>query len=157
MKGHDEIRELLALAAAGALEEGEQQMFERHLAECAECAQELEGWNALAGGLRRLPTPRPSAALVERTRALVGRQLAAEAERQWDLSLLVFAMLFAWTLVLAGWPIARLLTSGAAAWLDVSFRQVWLGYAAYTAVGWVTAGAAAVLLGVRHRATRRMA
>ena len=157
MKKHDEIRELLALAAAGALESSEQQRLERHLAECAECAHELEGWNALAGGLRRLPTPRPSAGLVERTRALVERQLAAESEHRWDLRVLVLVVLFGWTLTLAGWPIARLFTSGATAWLDLSFRQAWLGYAVYTAVGWVTAGAAAVILGVRHRASRRMA
>jgi len=157
MIGHDKVRELLTLSAAGALDASEQQMVERHLAECAECARELEGWNALAGGLRRLPTPRPSVGLVERTRTLVVQKLAAEAEQQWDLSLLVFAVLFAWTLTLAGWPITRLLTSGAAAWLDMSFRQAWLGYAAYTAVGWATAGVAAVILGLRHRTSRRMA
>jgi len=157
MREHDKIRELLALAAASALEENEQAMVERHIGECGECARELAAWNAMAGGLRRLPTPRPRAEVVERTRALMVRQLAAEAERRWDLSLLVFAVLFAWTLTLAGWPIARLLSSGAAAWLDVSFRQAWLGYAAYTAFGWVTAGVAAAILGVRHRAVRRMA
>ena len=157
MIGHDKVRELLTLSAAGALGASEQQMVERHLAECAECARELEGWNALAGGLRRLPTPRPSAALVERTRTLMVKHLAAEAERRWDLGLLVFAVLFAWTLTLAGWPIARLLMSGAASWLDMSFRQAWLGYAAYTAVGWMTAGAAAVILGLRHRTSRRLA
>ena len=69
----------------------------------------------------------------------------------------MFAVLFAWTLTLAGWPIARLLSNGAATWLDLSFRQAWLGYAAYTAVGWVTAGVATVILGVRHRTSRRMA
>jgi len=157
MIGHDKVRELLTLAAAGALEENEQQMVERHIRECGECARELESWNALAGGLRRLPTPRPPAGLVERTRTLMVKHLAAEAERRWDLSLLVFAVLFAWTLTLAGWPIARLLTSGAASWLDLSFRQAWLGYAAYTAVGWVSAGAAAVILGLRHRTSRRLA
>ena len=157
MIGHDKVRELLTLSAAGALEENEQQMVERHIRECGECARELEGWNALAGGLRRLPTPRPSVGLVERTRTLVVQKLAADAEQRWDLSLLVFAVLFAWTLTLAGWPITRLLTSGAAAWLDMSFRQAWLGYAAYTAVGWVSAGVAAVILGLRHRTSRRMA
>jgi len=148
MSEHDKIRQLLALAAASALEENEQALVERHVGECGECARELAAWNAMAGGLRRLPTPRPRAEVVERTRALMIRQLAAEAERRWDLSLLVFAVLFAWTLTLAGWPIARLLTSGAAAWL---------GYAAYTAFGWVTAGVATAILGVRHRAVRRMA
>ena len=158
MSEHDKIRERLALAAAGALDDdAERERLRGHLSECVECAQELEGWNALAGGLRRLPTPRPSAALVERTRARMVARLAAESERRWNVSMLVFAVLFAWTLTLAGWPIARLLTSGAAAWLDMSFRQAWLGYAAYTAVGWATAGVAAVILGLRHRTSRRMA
>lgn len=157
MSEHDKIRELLALAAAGALEPDQMRKLEAHLAGCAECARELEGWNGLAGRLRRIPTPRPPVALVERTRARMVAVLAAEAERRWNVSLLMFAVLFAWTLTLAGWPIARLLSNGAASWLDLSFRQAWLGYAAYTAVGWVTAGVATVILGVRHRTSRRMA
>ena len=157
MREHENIRELLALAAAGALAENEQAIVERHIGECGECAQELAAWNAMASGLRRLPTPRPRAEVIERARALMVRHLAAEAERRWDFSLLVFAVLFAWTLTLAGWPIARLLTSGAAAWLDVSFQQAWLGYAAYTAVGWVSAGVAGALVSLRHRAMRRAA
>ena len=155
MSEHEGIRELLALAAAGALEASEQQKLERHLAECAECAQELEGWNALAGGLRRLPTPRPSAALVERTRARVAKQLAAESERRWDLSVLVFLVVFAWTLVLAGWPIVRLIGGGVLGWLDTGFRQTWVWLAVYSALGWLAAGVAAVALGLRQRELRR--
>ena len=103
MSEHDKIRERLALAAAGALDDdAERERLRGHLSECVECAQELEGWNALAGGLRRLPTPRPSAALVERTRARMVARLAAESERRWNVSMLVFAVLFAWTLTLAG-------------------------------------------------------
>ena len=156
MSEHEKIREQLMLAAAGVLEESEQAEVNRHLAECKECSRELDGWTELAAGLRRLPTPRPRAGVVERARALMVRQLAAEAERRWDSKLVVCAVLFAWTLTLAGWPIARLLMSGAAAWLDVSVRYAWLVYAAYTAVGWVTAGAALVILGVRYRTMRRM-
>ncbi len=155
MSGHEEIRELLALAAAGALEENEQRVVEQHLARCEECSQEREAWAALTASLRRLPTPHPRAEVVERARALMVQRLAAETERRWDYRLLVFAVLFAWTITLAGWPIARLLTGGAAAWLDVSFRQAWLGFAAYTALGWLAAGAAVAVLGVRYREARR--
>ena len=155
MIGHDKVRELLTLSAAGALGASEQQMVERHLAECAECARELEGWNALAGGLRRLPTPRPRAGVVERTRALVGKQLAAEAERRWDMGVLVFLVVFAWTLVLVSWPIVRLMSEGMLGWMDSGFHQTWVWLAVYSALGWLAAAAAAVALGLRQRELRR--
>jgi len=155
MIAHDKIRELLALVAAGALDAAEQERLERHLAECVECAQELEGWNALAGGLRRLPMPRPPTGLVERTRTLLGKQLAAEAERRWDMGVLVFLVVFAWTLVLVSWPIVRLMSEGMLGWMDSGLHQTWVWLAVYSALGWLAAAAAAVALGLRQRELRR--
>jgi len=157
MSEHDAVRELLALAAAGALDAEEQRRIEQHLAGCAACAAELDGWRNLAGALKRLPTPRPSPALVEQTRARAEWQLAAAAEHRWSQAVLVFLVLFAWTVTLVSWPIVRLVTGGLLGWLDVRMNQTWASLAGYTALGWLTVGVAALLLGIRHRSARRPA
>ena len=70
------VTELLALAAAGALDPAEAARVEAHLAECAACAAEAGEWRRLAEGLGRLPAPRPSRALVARTVEAVEALLA---------------------------------------------------------------------------------
>ena len=157
MSEHDAMREHLSLAAAGALDAAEEQRLARHLRECSECAKELEGWQFLAGELRRLPTPQAPAALVERVRAQLAWQLAAEAERRWNARMMIFLVMFAWTVTLASWPVVRLLTSGLAGWLDPSFGHTWIGLAGYTALVWLTGGVAAATLALRRRRERRMA
>jgi len=154
---HEAMRELLSLAAAGALDAAEQAKLGGHLTGCAACAAELDAWCELAGSLKRLPTPQAPPGLVERVRTLAERQLAAEAERRWNQGVMVFLVLFAWTVTLAGWPIVRLMSDGVAGWLDLRFTHLWIALIGYTALGWLTAGVAAVTLGVRHRRTRRAA
>src|SRR5574337_1512838 len=105
---HETIREMLALAAAGALEPDEQAKLDRHVVGCAECAAELERWRALASGLKRLPTPQPSPMLVQRVRARMEIAVAERAEKARSRTTLVFLVLFSWILTLAGWPVARL-------------------------------------------------
>ncbi len=157
MSEHEAIRELLVLAVAGALDADEQRRVEQHLAGCAACAAELDAWHDLTGALKRLPTPQPPAALVERTRARAEWQLAAAAERRWNHTVLVFLVLFAWTVTLVSWPIVRLVSGGMLGWLDVRMNQTWVSLAGYTALGWLTVGVAALMLGLRHRSARRAA
>ncbi len=154
MAEHDTIRGLLVLVALGALDASEQQRVESHLAVCATCAAELEGWQELARGWKRLPKLQAPAGLVERTRMRIQAQFAAEAERRWNRGVTVFLLLFAWTVTLASWPIVRLINEGITSWLDLRSTNLWLGLAAYTAFGWLVAGVAAVTLGVRHRQRR---
>ena len=157
MSEHEVIRELLPLAAADTLGEGELRRVEEHLRTCAACAAEWNAWRALERGLRRLPTPQAPAMLVERTRARMYAHLSAREERAvnpWALGILV---LVSWTLVLATWPVVRLLSGGVLSWLDLSFQHTWLGLAGYTLAGWVVGGIAALTIGLRHRATRRAA
>jgi len=153
MSEHEKIRKQLPLAAAGALDAEEQRQLDEHLRGCAACAAEAERWTELAGALRRLPTPQPSPALVERVRARAQAELAAHAEERWDYQVMAFLVLFSWTLVLASWPIVRLLTEGMFGWLKL--QPTWLGLAAYTVLGWLGAGVAAGFLGWRQRAARR--
>lgn len=155
MTEHDEIRELLVLAAACALEPAEQLRLEQHLIGCAACAAEWEQWRELAGALRRLPTPQPPPALVERVRARAEAELAREAEGRWNRAVMAFLVLFAWTVTLASWPLVRLLGGSVLAWLGMPATQAWLWLGSYTVLAWVTAGVAAALLGLRYRSARR--
>ncbi len=153
MSEHEEIWNLLSLAAAGVLEETEEQRVAVHVARCTECAAELEGWQALAGGLRRLPTPQAPAALVERVRARATAELAVQAEERFTYHVLAFLALFSWGIVLASWPIVRLVTQEVFGWLHL--QQIWLGLAAYMVLGWLATAVAAGFLASYQRAARR--
>jgi len=145
MSEHDTIRELLALAAAGALTPAEEQRVAEHLPSCIACLNELEAWRPIAGELRRLPTPQPSPWLAQATRARVEAELAEQAEHGWNCRFLTVVVAFSWLLTMASWPV----------WRVVSGRP-WIGLV-FTALGWFAGGVAAVLLGVRRRGERRLA
>lgn len=152
---HESFRELLPLAVADALNESDLQAFEQHVATCSDCAAEMETWNALAIGLKRLPTPQAPALLVERTCARVAAKMAALAEQRTSHWVIAFLVLVAWTVTLAAWPIFRFFSDGLLGWLDWRFNQTWFGLAAYTTAVWLTAGFAAAVLGWRKRLERR--
>jgi anti-sigma factor RsiW len=145
------VTERLALAAARALDPADEARVEAHLRECAACAAEAADWRRLAEGLERLPAPRPSRALVARTVEAVEAHLAERAERAWNRAALGFLVAFAWTLAVVAWLVLDLVTGVLALGLDrpVGLTVAW--YAAYVIAGWLTAGAAAVLLGRRTR------
>jgi anti-sigma factor RsiW len=154
MDSHDEIRELLTLAAAGALEPAGQERVERHVVSCELCASELEDWRLLAGGLRRLPTPQPRPAVVDRARARAEARLIEQAEERWHRSVMIFVVAFAWVLTLASWPLFRIFSSGLLVWFDPRFNQTWLVFGGFTGLLWATGGVAALLL-ARHRQQER--
>lgn len=157
MSEHDEIRGLLALAAAGALEPEEEERLARHIESCSACATEAVSWQSIAGHLRRLPTPQPSAALVQRTRVLVEARLAEEAESRWQRGVMIFVVTFAWVLTIVSWPLVRLVTGGLLELLDPRLNQTWISFAGFTTLVWLAGGTAAVLLALRQRRERRMA
>jgi len=155
MTEHEAVRELLALAAASALNAGEQRRVEDHARACPACARQLEAWRALSGALRRLPTPVVPAELVARTCTRVLAESAAAAERRWDDAVLVFLSLFAWTVGVATWAIVRLMNNGLLAVLDARFMQPMVWLTASSVLAWLTAGVVAVLVGHRRRMTWR--
>ena len=157
MSEHEEIRELLALAAAGALSAAEEELVARHLRSCEVCSQRMESWQSIARDLRRLPTPQPSAALVQGTRLLAEQKLAEEAEHRWQRSVMVFVVTFAWVLTIVSWPVVRLVTGGLLSLLDPQLNRTWISFAGFTALVWLAGGTAAVLLSLRQRRERRMA
>jgi anti-sigma factor RsiW len=154
---HARVRGQFALLVAGALDADAEARIARHTASCPNCTAELERWQLISGGLRRLPTPRPSPALFERARAMAGAQLAAQAEQRQNRMLLVPLIVFSWAVTVAGWPIFRFATGGLLSLLDVRFRQVWLLFAMFSALTWLAGGSAAVLLSLRRQHERRLA
>jgi anti-sigma factor RsiW len=154
---HPEIREQLALFVAGALDLDAESRVALHLATCPDCSAELERWQLITSGLRRLPTPQPPAALFERARAQAIAQLAEHAEHRRNRIVLLLLILFSWAVTLAGWPIFRFATGGLFSLLDVNFRQTWLLFVVFSAATWLAGGSAAVLLSLRRQNEGRLA
>jgi len=146
-ESHETIRELLALAAAGALGPEEDLLVVRHRKTCDECSAELERWGALTSGLRRLPTPQPRAVVVERARAQAAARLTEEIEHRWQRAVIMFLVLYAWIVTVVTWPIFRLITAGLLIRLGPRFNHSWFLFATFTILVWATGGVAAVLLG----------
>ena len=154
MSNCDEIRDLLALAASGALDGKPEQRVAEHVRICAVCAAELDNFQLLARGLRRLPTPQPSAMLVERARARAEFRMAEETEQRSNRKVLLLLIGFAWTLIVVSWPIVRLLSGGIQTWLTTRLPQSWYAFAGFTGLGWLAAGAAAIILAWHNRRER---
>lgn len=142
-------RDLLALAAAGALDSAEEARLAAHLRTCAACAAEAGAWRALGEELGRLPAPKASRALVARTAEAVEAVLAERAERAWNRAALGFLVAFAWTLAVVSWLVFDLVAGGLAVRLGGTVGSTAAWYGAYLVAGWLSAGAAAVLLGRR--------
>jgi anti-sigma factor RsiW len=157
MNRHEQIREQMPLATAGALDDSEERELSGHLSECSGCSAEFEQWRELGAGLRRMPTPQAPSAMVERVRASLMAQVMARAEQRANRRTMAWLVLFAWTTTLATWPILRLISHGAENWLNVSFVHTYHILIGFTVFGWVAAGIAAGVLGARHRFERRLA
>jgi anti-sigma factor RsiW len=154
---HEEIRQLLSLAAAEALDPRDEQRVVEHVRSCPPCAEELRQWQEMGAGLRRLPTPQAGPALVTRTLATAQRALAEESERRFERRLIGLGVAFSWVLVALSWPLAQLLASGWMSLLGVGFAQKWENFAAFTAFCWLTGCAAAIFLSWHRQRERRLA
>jgi len=155
MSEHEAMRELLALAAAGVLDAGDQRRLAAHGQECSACRRELEIWSAYADGLHALPQPPLPAQLVERTRARILQERATVADRRWDDLMLGALALFAWTVGLSFWFLLRVFTGGALMIMGTNLVQLGTWSVASTVLVWLTAAAAALALGRRRRELRR--
>lgn len=155
MSEHECMREVLALAAAGTLDPGEQRRLDQHVRECAACRRELETWCGYAAGLRRLPQPPVPATLVERTRARILQERAAAADRRWDDLMLAALALFAWTVGLSFWFLLRVFAGGALVIMGTNLLRLGTWSALSTVLVWLTAAVAALALGKRRRELRR--
>ena len=160
MNEHDKIRELLALAAAGALTGAEETQVAAHVRSCIACSNELETWRPIASELRRLPTPQPSSWLVQATLARAQAKLTEQAEHDWNRRGMIVSVAFAWLLAIASWPVFHFVSGRFGSLPQFShtqFGQTWISFAAFTALGWLAGGVAAVMLAIRQRGERRLA
>ncbi len=155
MSEHESMKELLALAACGALDAQEQRRLDEHAQECPACRREQEIWGAYSEGLRRLPQPPLPAQLMERTRARVWQERATAADRRWDEMMLGALALFAWTVGLTAWFVARIFTGGALVIMGANLVRFGTWSAISTVLVWLTAAVAALALGKRRRELRR--
>jgi anti-sigma factor RsiW len=157
MSEHDKIRELLALAAAGALTTSEERQVAEHVRSCKACLNELEAWRPIATDLCRLPTPQPSSWLVQATLARAEAKLAEQVERDCNRGVMIFVVAFAWLLTIASWPVFRFVSGRFGSLLEPQFGHTRISFAAFTALGWLAGGVAAVMLAIRQRGERRLA
>jgi hypothetical protein len=167
MSEHDKIRELLALAAADALTSTEEKQVAEHVRSCVSCSNELEAWRPIASELRRLPTPQPSSWLVQATLARAEAKLTEQAEHDWNRRVMIVVVAFAWLLTIASWPVFHFVSGRFGSLLEpqfshtrfghTQFSQTWISFAAFTALGGLAGGVAAVLLALRQRGERRLA
>ncbi len=156
MSPHDpQFAAMLRLAAAGALDPSEQRMLEEHARECPDCRRELEVWSGYAQGLRQLPQPSIPAQLMERTRSRLVQEHAAAAERRWDELMLGALVLFAWTVGLTFWFVAKVVTGGELLVMGANLVRFGTWTAGSTVLVWLTAAVAALALGKRRRELRR--
>lgn len=155
MSGH--VTDLLALAAAGALDPEEQERVDAHLRDCPECAGTAEQWRTLGDGLRELPEPQPSPGLLARMRAAIERRQAEREERTWNRAALGFVIVFGWTLTGVAWLLLELLVGELALRFDRPLGPTIAWFAAYLVAGWLAAAAATVLLGRRTHEEGRLA
>ncbi len=154
---HDAMRELIALAAADALDEREQALLAEHLRHCQACIAELDEWRALGRGLRRLPTPQVTPQVFERTRQQMELQLATAKENRLNPWLFGTLVLLSWTLTAASWPVLRILTQGATSWMATDIRGIWTGLLGYMVAGWAIGGVMVIALAVKRAGTGRTA
>jgi len=162
MSEHDKIRELLALAAADALTSAEEKQVAEHVRSCIACSNELEAWRPIASELRRLPTPQPSSWLVQATLARAEARLTEQAEHDWNRRVTIVVVAFAWLLTIASWLVFHVVSERFGNLLEpqfghTQFSHTWIGFAAFTALGWLAGGVAAVMLAIRQRGERRLA
>lgn len=156
MSEHDKIRELLALAAAGALTSAEETRVVEHVRSCVSCSNELEAWRPIASELRRLPTPQPSSWLVQATLARAEAKLAEQAEHDWNRRVLVVAVALSWLLTIASWAVFHVVSGRFGRLLGPEFSHTWINFGAFTALEWLAGGVAAVMLAIRQRGERRL-
>jgi hypothetical protein len=162
MNEHDKIRELLALAAADALTSAEEKQVAEHVRSCVACSNELDAWRPIATELRRLPTPQTSSWLVQATLARAQAKLTEQAEHDWNRRVMIVVVAFAWSLTIASWPVFQFVSGRFGSLLEPQFSHTpfshsWISFAAFTALGWLAGGVAAVMLAVRQRGERRLA
>ena len=155
MSGH--VDDLLPLEAAGALGPEDAERVAAHVESCEACASAARRWRTLAAALRDLDSPAPSPRLLARTRERVERRRAEREEETWNRAALGFLIVFGWTLTGVVWLLLELVLGELALRSEQPVGSTLVWFVTYLVAGWVTAAAAALLLGRQAREEGRLA
>ena len=125
-------------------------------------SESFEEMDELGAELRRLPTPMPPAALVERVRRLAHLELAERADEKLNRLVLAFLLAFSWTVALFGFFAVRVAATGTLSAMGLAALQGPEGPSlawsfTYFASVWMTGAAVFVILGLYSRKQRRIA
>jgi hypothetical protein len=118
-----------------------------------------EDVDGLASELRRLPTPMPPPALVERVRRLAHLELAGRADEKLNRLVLVFLLVFSWTVALMGFLAVRVFAAGTVSMLGLAALggSAFSWSLAYFGAAWISGAVLFVLLGLHSRKQRKIA
>jgi anti-sigma factor RsiW len=152
---HDSVQAMLALYAADALDPAERRRVERHSGACEICRRELLTWDSYARGLPQLPELLAPQGLMERTRMRIVQQREAQAARRRENAMLAALAVFGWAVSLATWTLIRALAGGSLVVLGANVVSGTGWFLVSTVFVWMTAAAAAAVLG-RPDGARRM-
>ncbi len=156
MNEHENIRNLLPLAAAGTISPADSRRVDEHLAHCEPCRWISEDFAALGSALRSLPTPQPRAELVARVRNVAESRLAGRKARNREAAILAPLVAASWTVALLTWPAAQ----AAGRWVlrawYVRGDGIGTALAVYSILGFLLACAAAIAVGRRAGAIGRL-
>ena len=94
--------------------------------------------------------------LVQATRARAEAKLAEQAEHDWSRRVLIIVVALSWLLTIASWLVFNVLSERFGRLLGPEFSHTWISFGAFTALGWLAGGVAAVMLAVRQRGERRL-
>ena len=151
---HESIQAMLALMAADALDAGELRRVQQHADGCEICRRELHALSSHAQGLRKLPQPTVPEGLMERTRARIIQQREAAVARRQENRMVAALVVFGWAASLATWALVRVLAGGSFPVLGTNLVSGVTWSLLSTPFVWMTAAAAAAMLGKRNRMRR---
>lgn len=155
MDEHKQIRDLLTIAASGALSADERRRVESHLAGCPACRSELAGLTRLTAVLQKQPAPAAPHSLVENTRRMLELRAQQRRERRQLHWLLAALTVLGWALTFLTWPLLRLFDRPLADWFHLSQLQLTFLWTSYFLAGWMATALAAAFLGGRVQRQER--
>jgi hypothetical protein len=156
MNAHESVRNMLSLAAAGALSPQEQLQVQAHARICEDCQRELNAWSVYAAGLRTQPQPAAPGDLIARTHARILREREAAAALRWNSLTLCGLGLFSWFASIAFWLLVRELSGGRLEVLGTNLVNAVPWFLISFALASITAAATALLLGNRVETGRAL-
>jgi predicted anti-sigma-YlaC factor YlaD len=149
MSTHESIRNLLPLAAAGALGQQEQLQVEAHARGCETCRRDLDAWAVYAAGLRGMPQPAAPGDLIARTQSRILREREAAGAVRWSGLTLCGLGMFSWFASIAFWLLVRGLSGGRLEVLGTNLVSAGPWFLVSFGVASITAAATALLIGNR--------